>query len=246
MTENTNAVPATPLALAPAANDKVVSLMAQLGVSDLSAITTVLFETRLEAAKSDLESQRNAVNKRINEAEQAINEDCDKQVKAHKDSDVSALVPMVKAAGFKAVKVEIEAKTVDEAKLKIDLTVAVVRVDGQTERYGYSNTLLSKDVTLPFTDKAKGLVKDVVDARKELTALNSQLAEVHKALSNMGRIERQARARMAAHALEQTAEGREILASLNSVGVKALPAAAQVIDDTIPGTRKARRVVSKS
>lgn len=207
-------------------SDEITTLLADLGTPDIAAVASVIYEDKLEAARDRLTAQNTKLQKEIGDAETFVVDNCKAFVKTFKDAVVEAAAKALKAAGFGNYVAVYEIGEIDEKEQKFAIRL-VVRTKNDDDDGGYYSRSSghSREIEQVFTAAAKAKLVALRELRTAREKCIRDLAEVHRSLSNMGKVERRVRAGLAAHTLEGTEKGKKILAMINQVGLKALPAA---------------------
>lgn len=205
------------LAVRPAPRE-FLALTTEVDKGDIVAIAASQYEEQLEKAKGRLHQQLEDLNRRIKEAEESIQRECNLIPKEFDSSADKDLAKALRAAGYGNYEVAVELNEIEEAKQQVTLT-ATLRLRGSSR---YSDPL-SRQVEAPFRPSSRETLKALKAARASATAMHSQLAEIHKKLANVPQVERKARARMAQAALSRSSEGQMLLEQISKVGETSLP-----------------------
>ncbi len=229
--ENEEVAQGTGLAkVRPAHPEGLMPLMGGVDKTDVVAIATTLYEQQMEIARSRLTEELKDLRADIEKGEKAVQDNAKTAAKSYDPAKVRNAALALKDAGFGAFDVKTELIGVDETKQTFKLTVKLISKSQAANRYWNSDS--NVEVPVPFDSDSKDVLRNIRDLRKQVEQRTNNLAEVHKRLGNIGRVEREARAKLAEQALNKTDEGRLLLAQISRVGLKALPGFA------IPGEKK--------
>jgi prefoldin subunit 5 len=214
----------------PARPEGLMPLTGGVDKTDVVAIATTLYEQQLEIARSRLTEALKDLRADIEKGEKAVQDNAKAAAKSYDPAKVRDAALALKDAGFGAFDVKTELIGVDETKRTFKLTVKLTSRSRAANSYWNSDS--NVEVSVPFDSSSKDVLKRIRGLRKQVEQGTNNLAEVHKRLANIGRVEREARAKLAEQALKKTDEGRLLLAQISRIGLKALPGFA------IPGEKK--------
>ena len=172
---------------------------------DVIAYNVVQVENSLEAEKKILEEQLKVQREKIGKMEEEFKDAVVKFGESEVGAEVKAINTAMAKLGIKN-KLEIRSSVKEESKRKlISISVNLVK-EG---RYGNSFDEEIRDVA--FNGTLKELESDIDSAQEECNKLINRLAEIRNALSNMGRLERQAKANFVAKMLAKNAAAKTLL-----------------------------------
>ena len=198
------------------------SLMGVTGAvdkADIISIAVVRYEEQLEQAKAATLRQIDHAKTAINDGEKALNKAAEAAVKAFDLATERELVASLKAAGFGAFEARVKLDSIDEPKRQIHVTVGISAKGSSS----YCSDPMSRTEHLPFAGESQQIFKDLRAARQTLQELNKQLGDIHKRLSGIANMERKARAKLAETTLNQSAEGKDILAQMLAISNESMP-----------------------
>lgn len=189
----------------------VISSEIGIDKDDLVAIKVAKVETDLINMQAQEDQNLRALKKTLKSQHSKFEDALDA---AAKSVDQTAVISTLKAIGI-TVKCSSSA-TFDEKENKIDITVRVTQPSD-----GYSQSTFSSCKTLKAPATVVNANNSVTDTTCKIEETQVRLVDIRKRLSQIGTLERQAKAAMAMQILEGSDEGRALLATLDDV--KGLP-----------------------
>lgn len=182
----------------------------KIGKDDLIAVTVSREEQRLLKSQADVDSQVRRLNKDQKDGGKALTKIRQALVDGATSKDVKALEKVMKAAGFKDVEVKVSLGNDKDGKIEFDLAIK--------RDYHHS---LSTPGTVKISAEMKKLQTEIEQRTEQVSALQTEAVEIRKRISQLGSVERAAKAQFAEQLLSQTKEGRAFLDSVE--GIKSLP-----------------------
>jgi hypothetical protein len=192
MSEN-NIITVNPALFASVAIDK----------DDLVSVQVARVETKLIQDQHETESVLRELKKKFSAAESNLN----KAVDAVKDDfDISALTRAMESLGF-TNEVNIG------AAIKDDNVIVSISIENF-----YSRPVTHK---VEFNDRIRRCLDEIGKIKEEIEGVQVKLINIRKRLSQIGMVERQAKARLAVATMQNSEVGRALLEQLD--GVVGLP-----------------------
>jgi hypothetical protein len=226
-----------------------VEAVLNLDKSDIIAVAMAEFETSTQTDIAILDQQINKLGKdlRSNDGEfkKLVRQEADKAAK------LPELKKAVKLLGFHEdcilIQVHLERDDNGEANISV-LVFEEPRIPGSDKakdprgahynRHGHyrnGESYISRTLSFKISKAAEALYQGGKELEKQQNALMEEVLNLRAKLSDIPRMERTAKAQLARHALEQTAEGKEILDQLATV--QSLPELVQQATST-PAKKK--------
>jgi DNA repair exonuclease SbcCD ATPase subunit len=190
----------------------VVGADVQVNQDHFIAISVGAVESRLFEARKDLETTIKALKKELKSGSEAI----DKGIKGLVTAEV-AKVEKIIAPAFKALGLEAEVSGDTNNGPNFEKgTVKICYQFGKNSEHRYHGSTISNSITVKLPSEVKKLRKKFEANSEKHNELMSELHEVARQLTELPRMERQAKAKLAEAVLEQTAEGRKLLKDLKA------------------------------
>lgn len=191
------------------------SIISDIAVTkdDLIAIAVSEYEQKLLARESELESKCNKVRKELEVKQKELSSSLDtvstdKVKKQYKD-----LIESLESAGF-TFKTNVSA-SLSGSKVKYTLTLQ----GGNQYEQERALVNITKPGTFAVPDELSELNSKVSSLDAELKSLFAERLDIKKALNEVGRVERSAKAALAKSVLEQTEEGRQLIKNVELAGL---------------------------
>ena len=182
----------------------------KLGKDDLIAVTVSREEQRLLKSQADVDSQIRRLNKDQKDGGKALTKIRQALVDGATSKDVKALEKVLKAAGFKDVEIVVSLGQDKNGQIEFDLAI----------KRDYHHKL-SQPGSVKISAEMKKFQAEIEKRTEQVSALQTEAVEIRKRISQLGSVERAAKARFAEQLLGQTKEGRAFLDSVE--GIQSLP-----------------------
>jgi hypothetical protein len=203
--------------------NSLVAMAATVDKADIIAIGVINFEKQLEQGKARLSAQIDQVKKGISDHEEGINKTCTAAGMATDLAVETALCESIAAAGFGKFVPAVHVTEITESQQNISVRVVINPKNTRNADQWNSTNTHSREFKIAFPAEAKKELKQLKADRETLKQLTLQLSEVHRKLANIPNLERQSKAKLAQNILEQTEEGRQILATMASTNAENMP-----------------------
>lgn len=187
------------------------SITVAINKDDLLAVAVYEHERKLEEAKRTLsaevvllQKERDAVVDELNKSVQAV---------AHGafDADLQKAIDAIKAFGFQDLTGELEAGIVEKGDNRgINVTLQLC----MNAKTAYRRETITTHKILPIVPAVQALIAKRDKCIGDIDDRQSKIIELRRAMDNMSRNERAAKAQLAKMNLEQTDTGRKALAQL--------------------------------
>jgi hypothetical protein len=183
----------------------------QVTKEDLIAVALSRHEQELLKRERTLSSRKSIASKEMKQKGQDIERLAQALVASNGDDGMKAVTAAMNAAGF-AVKLSLTVDDISSATIKYRSTIV-----SKEASFAHARAYLSKDISVETSQEISNLISDKESLSQEILTIQSQRIEVKRALSNLGTVERSARAAIAENVLEQSEEGRNLLDKIGSV-----------------------------
>ena len=178
---------------------------------DLVAIAVSKHEQALYGQKEQLEKEIIG----IEEAMDTIAKSRDKHIQSIAESrfkkPLKALLTNLKALGFSAATVKLEASLKKEEDEQIVATIQII----QDNSGGYVLAAMHRSERIDLDDKGREFTEQLQALSDQLARIRTEAVKIRKELSKISTMERQARATLAMNVLRKTDEGKELLENLD-------------------------------
>ena len=207
-------------ALIPA--DKIstaLSVAVEARTDDILAIAVSSHEDLLEQQRAVLDKNIRRLTKTKEELAQQLETMSKAQADKTFKGGLDALCLQLDDWGFEKVLAKFEAVDLDLTKRQITVNCQISSEAARTVHYygnEYRETLTAKKV-VAASDEICAKIDELRKVEDELDSLVNLHAEVRRALANIDRVERRARAALARKTLEATEEGRALLETMQNV-----------------------------
>lgn len=184
----------------------------QITKEDLISIAVSEYEQTLLKKEKDLVKKKKVVSDELADTVTCTNTESKAQVTAEGCVGFDAIIQSLKACGYDPeLKVTVDSITSEVIKYSIGISEVT------KDRYSGSKVNIHKSGTLQSNVKLVALLEKGAKLQGELEEIQEQRLEAKKALSNLGTIERSAKANLARSVLEKSEEGRELLSQIGSL-----------------------------
>ena len=182
------------------------------------AIAVTKHEELLEQQRVHLENTIRKLNKTKEEQTTRLETAAKAQAKSVYGAQLEHLAKVLVEFGFEKVTDLIEDVVLDVTKREIKATCKLSANDATTRNYyGVSRDTLATYKSIPASDEICKMIDELNATIDELDNLTNLHTEVRRALANIGRVERRARAALARKVLEATEEGQALLKTMEDV-----------------------------
>ena len=210
----------------------------KLSRDDVVSIVTSRIEENTINAIEDAGKSRTKLTKDINDGLDKVRKDLKADVenllttKADKLQQLQVDVMLLQSE-FPGQTADEEDTKLDELKLRSKKPVFTIAINvcdrtapedlEKLEKYNYSiHGYFDINGQLTIPPAVKQSLADVAELRRQLTKTEQTLLDLKTSLGNLGRFERQAKAKITSEFLSATEEGRQLLAKLGSIDSKQL------------------------
>jgi hypothetical protein len=203
-----------------------IELDSKLGTADMLAITITNIENKFQARLDEI----NKLRPKLKDQSDKIREKREKGLKVFATKEAETEIASIKKAftliGITDLKSEFRFNrgTNEKGKKVIQIQVSYT-TRGKVKKHALSSgadmdisVSMNNVLIVPAPADIVAMEDEQQETEKQYHSLGDEGMEIQKTLSNVGRLERQARAKFASAVLESSGkEGQDILAKLNSV-----------------------------